>query len=84
MGERSELREIQKLEGHTDKVWSLAWNPVAGINGTPAILASCGNDNTVLIWMQNLITSTFDCLVPPHSSPSLFTHTHTHYHGGVK
>ncbi|KAL8094882.1 hypothetical protein AgCh_036410 [Apium graveolens] len=60
MGERSELREIQKLEGHNGKVWSVVWNPVAGTDGTPPILASCGSDNTVRIWKQNPATSAFD------------------------
>ncbi|XP_074352617.1 uncharacterized protein LOC141691758 [Apium graveolens] len=62
MGERSELREIQKLEGHKGKVWSVVWNPVAGTDGTPAILASCGSDNTVRIWKQYPAISAFECL----------------------
>ncbi|OVA06012.1 WD40 repeat [Macleaya cordata] len=48
-----ELKEIQKLEGHTDRVWSLAWNPTTGVSGIPAMLASCSGDKTVRIWQQN-------------------------------
>ncbi|KAI3907988.1 hypothetical protein MKW98_003633 [Papaver atlanticum] len=47
------LNEIQKLEGHTDRVWNLAWNPATGISGIPPMLASCSGDNTVRIWQQN-------------------------------
>ncbi|CAL9103529.1 unnamed protein product [Musa acuminata var. zebrina] len=45
-----ELREIQKLEGHTDRVWSLAWNPAA--TGVAGMLASCSGDKTVRIWQK--------------------------------
>ncbi|XP_042389082.1 protein CIA1-like [Zingiber officinale] len=45
-----ELREIQKLEGHSDRVWSLAWNPVTG--GSSGMLASCSGDKTVRIWQK--------------------------------
>ncbi|KAJ4970640.1 hypothetical protein NE237_003739 [Protea cynaroides] len=47
-----QLKEIQKLEGHTDRVWSLAWNPATGVAGIPAMLASCSGDKTVRIWQQ--------------------------------
>ncbi|KAM1115474.1 hypothetical protein TB2_038539 [Malus domestica] len=30
-----ELREIQTLQGHTDRVWSLAWNPATGVARIP-------------------------------------------------
>ncbi|PIA59059.1 hypothetical protein AQUCO_00400131v1 [Aquilegia coerulea] len=50
---KMELKEIQKLEGHTDRVWSLAWNPTTGVAGIPAMLASCSGDKTVRIWQQN-------------------------------
>ena len=49
---RFELREIQRLEGHTDRVWSLAWNPATGVAGVPAMFASCSGDKTVRIWEQ--------------------------------
>ncbi|ONH96164.1 hypothetical protein PRUPE_7G110600 [Prunus persica] len=57
------LREIQKLEGHTDKVWSLAWNPVTGVAGIPLSFASCSGDKTVRIWEHNpsSSTSSWDC-----------------------
>ncbi|CAB4317561.1 unnamed protein product [Prunus armeniaca] len=57
------LREIQKLEGHTDRVWSLAWNPVTGVAGIPLSFASCSGDKTVRIWEHNpsSSTSSWDC-----------------------
>ncbi|GMH28724.1 hypothetical protein Nepgr_030567 [Nepenthes gracilis] len=55
------LREIQKLEGHTDRVWSLAWNPASGgAAGGPAVLASCSGDKTVRIWEQSP-SGSFEC-----------------------
>ncbi|KAM0021513.1 putative transcription factor WD40-like family [Helianthus debilis subsp. tardiflorus] len=57
------LREVQRLEGHTDRVWSLAWNPATGADGVPAVLASCSGDKTVRIWQQRSNSSTFDCKV---------------------
>ncbi|MQM15529.1 hypothetical protein Taro_048479, partial [Colocasia esculenta] len=56
-----ELKELHRLEGHTDRVWSLAWNPVTGGDGAPAVLASCSGDKTVRIWRQNLATGSWDC-----------------------
>ncbi|KAJ6845901.1 protein CIA1 [Iris pallida] len=48
-GKLFELREIQRLEGHTDRVWSLAWNPSAS---APPTIASCSGDKSVRIWQQ--------------------------------
>uniref|UniRef100_A0A0D6R278 Probable cytosolic iron-sulfur protein assembly protein CIAO1 homolog n=1 Tax=Araucaria cunninghamii TaxID=56994 RepID=A0A0D6R278_ARACU len=48
-GEAVQLREVQVLEGHTDRVWGVAWNPVSG-GGVPCMLASCSGDKTVRIW----------------------------------
>ncbi|XP_068653142.1 protein CIA1 [Aristolochia californica] len=53
-----ELREIQKLEGHTDRVWGLAWNP-----SNPSMLASCSGDKTVRIWERNPNQKTWQCKV---------------------
>lgn len=36
----------QTLEGHTDRIWTLSWNP----QGT--VLASSGSDRTVRLWAQ--------------------------------
>ncbi|KAI7747526.1 hypothetical protein M8C21_016728 [Ambrosia artemisiifolia] len=47
-----QLKELQTLTGHTDRVWGLAWNPVTGTAGHPSMLASCGGDKTVRIWQQ--------------------------------
>ncbi|XP_047334309.1 protein CIA1 [Impatiens glandulifera] len=61
--EDCELKEIQKLEGHTDRVWGLAWNPATGgSSGVPAMLASCSGDKTVRVWQQNsLAGGSFEC-----------------------
>ncbi|XP_059646697.1 protein CIA1 isoform X1 [Cornus florida] len=59
--ESFELKEIQRLEGHTDRVWSLAWNPATGIGGVPSMLASCSGDKTVRIWQQSAVTRSFEC-----------------------
>nr|ACU18854.1 unknown [Glycine max] len=56
-----ELKGIQRLEGHTDKVWSLAWNPTTGHAGIPLVFASCSGDKTVRIWEQNLSSGLWAC-----------------------
>ncbi|KAF3336441.1 putative cytosolic iron-sulfur protein assembly protein CIAO1 [Carex littledalei] len=49
----ADLREVQKLEGHADRVWSLAWNPAPhNCGGASAMLASCSGDKTVKIWQM--------------------------------
>ncbi|KAJ8504034.1 hypothetical protein OPV22_004920 [Ensete ventricosum] len=53
-----ELRVIQKLEGHTDRVWGLAWNPAA--TGVTGMLASCSGDKTVRIWQKGP-SGSWDC-----------------------
>ncbi|KAI5664754.1 hypothetical protein M9H77_24077 [Catharanthus roseus] len=60
-GESFELREIQRLEGHTDRVWSVAWKPSTGVDGVPAVLASCSGDKTVRIWEKSPSTGSFQC-----------------------
>ena len=52
-----ELKHLQTLEGHTDRVWGLAWNPT-----NTNILASCSGDKTVRIWQQD-ISGSFHCQV---------------------
>jgi len=59
--ENVDLTEIQTLEGHTDRVWGLAWNPVTGVSGIPAMLASCSGDKTVRIWQQSSSAGSFVC-----------------------
>ncbi|WVZ06955.1 hypothetical protein V8G54_020301 [Vigna mungo] len=56
-----ELKEIQRLEGHTDRVWSLDWNPATGHAGIPLVFASCSGDKTVRIWEQNLSSGLWAC-----------------------
>lgn len=45
------LRLVQELEGHTDRVWGLAWSPCVG-EGSKSLLASCSGDKTVRIWQH--------------------------------
>lgn len=54
LDDMAELRLLQTLEGHRDRVWSLAWNPTTGTGGVPAVFASCSGDKTVIIWEQSL------------------------------
>ena len=60
---RFELREVQKLEGHTDRVWSLVWNPATGVAGIPSVFASCSGDKTVRIWEQSHPSTSWECKV---------------------
>ncbi|XP_060201256.1 protein CIA1-like isoform X3 [Lycium barbarum] len=48
-----ELKEIQRLEGHTGKVLGIAWKQDTGIWGRPLAIASWSDDKTVRIWEQN-------------------------------
>lgn len=50
-GAAAVLREAHRLTGHTDRVWSLAWNPSPGAGAGP-VLASCGGDKAVRIWKR--------------------------------
>ncbi|KAL0337007.1 UNVERIFIED_CONTAM: protein CIA1 [Sesamum calycinum] len=59
--EKFELREFQRLEGHADRVWGLAWKPATGGDGVPAVLASCSGDKTVRVWEQSPLTGSFQC-----------------------
>ncbi|KAG2682953.1 hypothetical protein I3760_10G009000 [Carya illinoinensis] len=45
-----ELKLLETLAGHSDRVWSLAWNPATVAAGTPLVFASCSGDKTVRIW----------------------------------
>ncbi|KAK4749928.1 hypothetical protein SAY87_027377 [Trapa incisa] len=56
-----ELIELQRLRGHTDRVWSMAWNPSSGVAGIPTMFASCSGDKTVRIWEQNSSSSSWEC-----------------------
>ncbi|KAL3358169.1 hypothetical protein AABB24_015354 [Solanum stoloniferum] len=49
-----ELKEIQKLEGHTGKVLGIAWKVDTGVWGFLAVMASWSDDKTVRIWEENL------------------------------
>ena len=41
------VTDIQRLEGHSDRVWSLSWHPDG------SMLASCSGDKTVRIWSRD-------------------------------
>lgn len=45
---RLELSLVATLQGHTDRVWCVAWCPTANI------LASCSGDKTVRLWTQTV------------------------------
>jgi len=84
--ERLDLKEVQKLEGHTDRVWSLDWNPATGHAGIPLVFASCSGDKTVRIWEQNLSTNLFSCKVPLSLSLSFLLESlfNIHVYGGLE
>lgn len=76
--DNAELKEIQKLEGHSDRVWGLAWNPTTGADGVPAVLASCSGDKTVKIWQQSSPTSSFHLKVFKSLIPQLIVFVLNH------
>lgn len=41
------LEELQSLEGHDDRVWSVSWSP------SGELLASTSGDKTVRIWARD-------------------------------
>lgn len=57
-----ELRESQKLEGHTGKVLGITWKEDTGKWGFPAVIASSSDDKTIRIWEENF-AGFFECKV---------------------
>lgn len=57
------IQSLDGLEGHTDRVWTLAWNP----QGT--ILASSGGDKTIRLWAKSK-NENWSCV-------SILTETHS-------
>ncbi|KAA6430054.1 MAG: putative cytosolic iron-sulfur assembly -like [Trebouxia sp. A1-2] len=49
------LEQTQVLEGHTDRVWNVAWSPKGDS------IASCSGDKTVRIWQRHGTTDTWIC-----------------------
>lgn len=41
------IQQVATLDGHADRVWAVAWNPVK------SLIASCSADKTVRIWSFN-------------------------------
>ncbi|KAI4318832.1 hypothetical protein MLD38_032496 [Melastoma candidum] len=60
-GAEPKLWELQTLEGHNDRVWSVSWNPVTGSSGVPLVFASCSGDKTVRVWEQDGATLSWTC-----------------------
>jgi len=48
---RYRLEKVAELEGHVDRVWSVAWSPTANL------LASCSGDKTIRLWAPSTSTS---------------------------
>ncbi|KAK9807054.1 hypothetical protein WJX72_012149 [[Myrmecia] bisecta] len=49
------LEELQTLEGHSDRVWSVRWSPSGDM------LASCSGDKTVRIWTRQRSSGRWAC-----------------------
>lgn len=47
------LHTVATLEGHSDRVWNVAWNP------TRSVIASCSADKTVRMWSYNSDSNSF-------------------------
>ena len=56
------LDKVQTLDGHSDRIWTLAWNPA----GT--VLASSGSDKTIRLWAKDKADN-WNCV-------SILTNTH--------
>ncbi|CAL5430304.1 unnamed protein product [Camellia sinensis] len=69
--ESFELKELQRLEGHTDRVGGLSWNPTIGVDGVPVVLASCSGDKTGRIWQQSSPSGSFECKVVLEETPTV-------------
>jgi WD40 repeat protein len=69
------LRLVQELEGHTDRVWGVAWSP----NG--ALLASCSGDKSLRIWEKDPASPTWTCKVFEQRFPTFFIFSFTDLHG---
>ncbi|XP_030926926.1 protein CIA1-like [Quercus lobata] len=72
-----ELKLLQTLDGHTDRVWSLAWNPATGTAETPLVFASCSGDKTVRIWEQNPSLSSSSSSYSSWNCKAVLEDTHT-------
>lgn len=51
----SSLQELQTLEGHSDRVWHVAWSPAGDL------LASCSGDKTVRMWARDPASGRWHC-----------------------
>ncbi|XP_073148567.1 protein CIA1-like [Henckelia pumila] len=73
-----QLKEIETLRGHTDRVWCIAWNPASGAGRVPAVFASCGADKKVIIWEQDRATASFQCKFDEPAYKLLLKKDHAH------
>lgn len=49
------LSLLQKLEGHSERCWSVAWSPDGNL------LSSCGGDKSIRIWSKDARTGSWHC-----------------------
>jgi WD40 repeat protein len=71
-----ELRLVQELEGHTDRVWGVSWSP----NG--ALLASCSGDKSIRIWEKDPSSPTWTCKVLEQCFSTLVIFSYFDIHEG--
>jgi WD40 repeat protein len=58
------IERIAALEGHTDCVWAVAWNPVQ------PLLASCSGDKSIRLWCYRSTIPDSSSTPPAPSSPA--------------
>lgn len=55
MDEDIHLKLVQKLEGHSERCWSVAWSPDGNL------ISSCGGDRSIRIWSKEARTGDWHC-----------------------
>ena len=59
---KNSLTHDHTLSGHEDRVWTLAWQPVAKDSTTAPFLASASSDKKIKIWQQDSATNQWKCI----------------------